>query len=363
MSIVAEGLPYVRAISPYVPGKPIGALAREFGLAEEDIVKLASNENPLGMSPKARAAVAEAIREGHRYPDQHDLVAKLAEIHGVGCEQIVLGNGSNDVLDIAARVFLAPGRSAVMAQYAFAVYPLATQTCGAEAIVVPAKHFGHDLSAMLAAIRADTRVVWIANPNNPTGTFLPFSEVRQFIAKVPPHVAVVLDQAYDEYLNPEARAETISWIAEFPNLIITRTFSKIHGLAGLRIGYAVASPGVADLMNRVRQPFNVNDLALVAALAACEDHAFIAESFLLNRQGMERIVAGLKRLGLEHIPSHGNFVTFAAPDGARINQRLLAKGVIVRPLAGYGMPHHLRVTIGTERENARFLAALEEALR
>lgn len=363
MSIAEQGLPYVRAISPYVPGKPITALAREFGLDEKEIVKLASNENPFGMSPKAKQAVARALSESYRYPDPFDLCAKLAESCGVGIDQIVLGNGSNDVLDIAARVFLAPGRSAVMAQYAFAVYPLATQTCGAEAIVVPARHYGHDLDAMLAAIRPDTRLIWIANPNNPTGTFLPFAAIRDFLARVPPEIAVVLDQAYDEYLAPEERVDTIAWIADFPNLIVTRTFSKIHGLAGLRVGYAVASGAVADLMNRVRQPFNVNDLALVAAQAALEDHAFLAESFLANRRGMQQIVAGLKHLGLDHIPSHGNFVTFAVPDGGEINQRLLRQGVIVRPLAGYGMPHHLRVTIGTERENARFLDALRQALR
>ncbi|MCX7896640.1 MAG: histidinol-phosphate transaminase [Rhodocyclaceae bacterium] len=363
MSIAEHALPYVRAISPYVPGKPIGALAREFGLEESEIVKLASNENPHGMSPKARAAVAAALQEAYRYPDPFELVAKLARLHGVAANQIVLGNGSNDVLDIAARVFLAPGRSAVISQYAFAVYPIATQTCGAETIVASAHHYGHDLAAMRAALRSDVRMIWIANPNNPTGTFLPFAAIYDFLKTLPRDVAVVLDQAYDEYLAPEERVETSAWIAEFPHLIITRTFSKIHGLAGLRVGYAVASADVADLMNRVRQPFNVNNLAIVAALAACEDHAFLAESYLANRQGMQQIIAGLKRLGLEHIPSHGNFVTFAVPDGARVNQRLLRQGVIVRPLAGYGLPNHLRVTIGTERENARFLAALEEAIR
>ncbi len=362
MSITDQALSYIRGISAYVPGKPITELAREMGLAVDSIVKLASNENPLGMSPKARAAVEKAIGGLERYPDQFELIAKLAERLGVSPNQIVIGNGSNDVLDLAARVFLAPGRSSVFAQHAFAVYPLATLSTGAECIVVPAKHYGHDLAAMQAAIRSDTRLVWIANPNNPTGNFLPYPEIRAFLESVPADVAVVLDEAYNEYLPPAERADTVAWIKDFPNLIVTRTFSKIYGLAGLRIGFAAASAEVADLMNRVRQPFNVNNLALAAAGAALDDHLFVAESYALNRRGMELIVAGLKRLGLEHIPSHGNFVTFAVADGAAVNRKLLQQGVIVRPIGGYGLPNHLRVTIGLDTENARFLAALEQSL-
>ena len=362
MSITEQALSYIRGISPYVPGKPITELAREMGLAVESIVKLASNENPLGMSPKARAAVEQAIAGIERYPDQFELIAKIAERLGVAQNQVVLGNGSNDVLDLAARVFLAPGRSSIFAQHAFAVYPLATLSTGAQCIVAPAKHYGHDLAAMQAAIRPDTRLVWIANPNNPTGNFLPYAEIHAFLKAVPADVAVVLDEAYNEYLPPADRVDTVGWLKEFPNLIITRTFSKIYGLAGLRVGYAVAAPELADLMNRVRQPFNVNNLAIAAAAAALDDHLFIAESFRLNRHGMEQIVAGLKRLGLEHIPSHGNFVTFAVSDGPAVNQKLLKQGVIVRPIGGYGLPNHLRVTIGLETENARFLAALEKSL-
>jgi histidinol-phosphate aminotransferase len=362
MSIAEQAPAYIRAISPYQPGKPISALAREMGLDEANIVKLASNENPRGMSPKARAAVEAALAGVERYPDQFDLIAALAERHGVGVERIVLGNGSNDVLDMAARVFLAPGRSAVFAEHAFAIYPLATMSAGAKCVVVPANNFGHDLDAMRLAIRPDTKLVWLANPNNPTGTFLPYADLRAFLATVPQDVAVVLDEAYNEYLAPADRADTVAWIAEFPNLIVTRTFSKVYGLAGLRVGYAVASADVADLMNRVRQPFNVNNLALAGAIAALDDHLFVAESFALNRQGMEQLIAGFKRLGVEHIPSHGNFVTFAVGDGAKINDRLLRQGVIVRPIAGYGMPGHLRVTVGLESENARFLEALEKVL-
>ncbi len=362
MSITEQALPYIRGISPYVPGKPITELAREMGLSVEKIVKLASNENPLGMSPKARAAVEMAISGLERYPDQFALIAALAERLGVAQNQIVLGNGSNDVLDLAARVFLAPGRSSVFSLHAFAVYPLATLSAGGACIVVPARHYGHDPGAMRAAIRPDTRMVWIANPNNPTGTFLPYPDVKVFMHSVPADVVVVLDEAYNDYLPPAERAESVAWIKEFPNLIITRTFSKIYGLAGLRIGFAVAAPEVADLMNRVRQPFNVNNLAVAAACAALDDHLFVAESYALNRRGMEQIVAGLKRLGLEHIPSHGNFVTFAVKEGATVNQKLLKQGVIVRPIGGYGLPNHLRVTIGLETENARFLEVLEKSL-
>jgi histidinol-phosphate aminotransferase len=362
MGIVEQAPSYVRAISPYIPGKPITELARQMGIPVDSIVKLASNENPLGMSPRARRAVEAALSGIERYPDQFDLIAALAERHGVAQEQVVLGNGSNDVLDLVARVFLAPGRSAVFSRHAFAVYPLATMSVGAECIAAPAKHFGHDPAAMLAAIRPDTRIVWIANPNNPTGNFLPHAELRAFIDRIPADVAVVLDEAYTEYLAPADRVDTVAWIRDLPNLLVTRTFSKIYGLAGLRIGFGIGRAEVIDLLNRVRQPFNVNNLALAGAIAALDDHEFLARSYESNRAGMEQIVAGLKRLGLAHIPSHGNFVTFEVKDGAAVNGKLLQQGVIVRPIGGYGLPNHLRVTIGLETENARFLEALEKSL-
>jgi len=362
MTLLEQSLSYVRAISPYQPGKPITELAREMGIPVEKIVKLASNENPLGMSPKAKKAVEAAIGGVERYPDQFDLIKAVAERAGLAQNQVVLGNGSNDVLDLIARVFLAPGRSAVFAQHAFAVYPLATLSTGAELIAVPAKNYGHDLEAMRAAIRPDTRLIWIANPNNPTGNFLPYPEVRAFLETVPNDVVVVLDEAYNEYLPPAERVDVAGWIKDFPNLVVTRTFSKIFGLAGLRVGYALASAEVADLMNRVRQPFNVNNLAIVAAVAALDDHEFVNASYELNRRGMAQLLAGLQRLGLEHIPSGGNFLTFKAGDAATVNRKLLEQGVIVRPIAGYGLPEWLRVTIGTELENARFLEALENAL-
>ena len=360
---------YIRAISAYQPGKPITELARDLGLDEHTIVKLASNENPLGLSPKARAAIEAAIPDLARYPDQFDLIAAIAKKLGVAQESVVLGNGSNDLLEMVAAAFLAPGRSSVFSQHAFAVYPLATQSRGATSIAVPAEDFGHDLDAMLAAIRPDTHVVFIANPNNPTGTFLAEAAVRRFLERAPRTVAVVLDEAYNEYLAPELRADTVSWLAAYPNLVITRTFSKAYGLAGLRVGYALCHPSVADLLNRVRQPFNVNNLALTAAIAALDDAPFMAKSYELNRAGMKQLSEGFVRLGLGWIPSHGNFVSVeiprasGAPRAASVYQSLLRQGVIVRPVAGYGMPDHLRVTVGLPEENERFLTALAVALR
>ena len=362
MALCDQSLLNVRAISPYLAGKPITQLAREMGLPVESIVKLASNENPLGMSPKAKVALEKAIASLERYPDDFDLKDALASHSGLGMERIVLGNGSNDVLDLIARVFLAPGRSAIFSQYAFAVYPIVSLSAGAELIAVPAKDFGHDLDAMRLAIRPDTRLIWIANPNNPTGTFLPYPQLKAFLQAVPADVVVVLDEAYNEYIPPIERTDTTAWLAEFPNLVITRTFSKIYGLAGLRVGYALASAEIADLMNRVRQPFNCNNLALAAATAALDDHEFVARSYALNRAGMEQIISGLKRFGFSYIPSHGNFLTFKAGDAAALNQKLLKQGIIVRPLAGYGMPEWLRVTIGTEAENLRFLDAMDKAV-
>jgi len=362
MSLCDQSLANVRAISPYQAGKPITQLAREMGIPVERIVKLASNENPLGMSPKAKVAMEIAIATLERYPDDFELKSAVASHNGLGAERVVLGNGSNDVLDLIARVFLTSGRSTIYSQHAFAVYPLASLSSGAELIAVPAKDFGHDLDAMRRVIRPDTRLIWIANPNNPTGTFLPYAELKAFMQAVPADVVVVLDEAYNEYIPPAERIDTTVWLAEFPNLVITRTFSKIYGLAGLRIGYALAASEIADLMNRVRQPFNCNNLALAAATAALDDHEFVARSYALNRAGMEQILEGFKRFGFSHIPSCGNFLTFKVGDAGMLNQKLLKQGVIVRPLGGYGMAEWLRVTIGTEAENQRFLDAIDKAL-
>jgi histidinol-phosphate aminotransferase len=356
--------PHVRAIARYLPGKPIAELARELGLNEADIVKLASNENPLGPSPLALAAAQDALYDMALYPDGAGfaLKAKLAAKLDIAADQLVLGNGSNDVLDMAARAFLTAGTSAVYAQYAFAVYPIATQTAGAQGIAVAAKHYGHDLAAMRAAIREDTRVLWIANPNNPTGTFLPWAEIEAFLETVPPQVLVVLDEAYGEYLPPAARCDTTAWLARFPNLLITRTFSKAYGLAGLRVGYGLGSAAVIDLLNRVRHPFNVNAPALAAAAAALDDDDFLARSYALNSAGMAQLVAGLADLQIETVPSKGNFLLVKVGDAARINTELLKRGVIVRPVANYGLSEFLRVSVGLAGQNVRLLDALKACL-
>lgn len=355
---------HIRAIAPYIPGKPIAELAREFGLEEVSIVKLASNENPLGPSPRGLAAAQASLKEVGLYPDGAGFALKAALCRklGVAQENIVLGNGSNDVLDMAARAFLGAGSSAVYAQHAFAVYPIATLTAGATGIEVPARNYGHDLAAMRAAIRDDTRVVWIANPNNPTGTFLPWADIEAFLREVPPHVLVVLDEAYGEYLPPEDRCDTVSWIERYPNLLISRTFSKAYGLAGLRVGYGLGHPSLIDLLNRVRHPFNLNVPALSAAEAALDDADFLEQSYQLNLAGLKQLAAGLAALGIEHVPSKGNFLLARVGDAARINQALLKRGVIVRPVANYGLPEFLRVSVGLPEQNARFLDVLKASL-
>ena len=357
---------YVRAIAPYQPGKPVSEVARELGIAEADIVKLASNENPLGCGEKAKKAMLAALQDIHIYPDGNGFALKsaLAKRFGVAIESVVLGNGSNDLLEYLAMAFLSRETSAVYSQHCFAVYPLATQARGACGIKVAAKNFGHDLDAILAAIRPDTRLVFIANPNNPTGTFLPYDEIKAFLARVPKEVIVVLDEAYNDFLPTELRTDTVAWLKTFPNLVITRTFAKIHGLAGLRVGYMLGNAQICDMVNRVRAPFNVNSVGQAAAVAALDDADFIARSYDNNRAGMAQLEAGCKKLGLGFIPSFANFLTIRVGDGAAVFQKLLRQGVIVRPVGGgYEMPEHLRVTIGLPQENERFLAALATALK
>jgi histidinol-phosphate aminotransferase len=355
---------HVRAIAPYQAGKPIGELAREYGIDEASIVKLASNENPLGMPESARRAMTAAMDELARYPDANgfDLKAALSARVGVPQDWLTLGNGSNDILELAAHAMLQPGLSAVYSQYAFVVYALATQACGARAIVVPAKDHGHDLPAMRQAIAEDTRIVFVANPNNPTGTFAPAAEVEAFLASVPPQVVVVLDEAYNEYLEPALRFDSTAWVRRFPNLIVSRTFSKAFGLAGLRVGYGIAQPRLTDLLHRVRQPFNVNSLAQAAAIAALGDEDYLQRSYDLNREGLQYLQATFDELGLPYVPSYGNFVLVKVGDAAGLNEKLLRQGVIVRPVAGYGLPEWLRVSIGLPGENRKFVAALRHAL-
>ncbi|HYF60943.1 MAG TPA: histidinol-phosphate transaminase [Burkholderiaceae bacterium] len=356
---------HVRAIAPYRAGKPISEVAREYGLDEARIVKLASNENPLGMPESAKRAMIAAAVDLGRYPDSNgfELKGALSRRLGVPQEWLTLGNGSNDVLELAAHALLQPGLSAVYARHSFAVYELATQATGARAIVVPATAgLGHDLPAMRAAIAPDTRLVFVANPNNPTGTFLPPAEVEAFLASVPPGVAVVLDEAYNEYLEPSLRADAIAWVRRFPNLILSRTFSKAYGLAGLRVGYAVAQPATTDLLNRVRQPFNVNSIAQAAAVAALDDLEFLERSRAVNAEGLAFLEREFDALGLPYVKSYANFVLVKVGDAAGVNERLLRAGVIVRPVGNYGLGEWLRVSIGLPAENATFVAALRAAL-
>lgn len=365
----ALAVPGVQALRPYEPGKPVETLERELGIREA--VKLASNENPLGPSPRAVDAIRNGLETLHIYPDGngHALKQALAERHGVSPEQVTLGNGSNEVLELIARTWLAPGRNAVYAQHAFAVYPLVVQAVSAEGRSVKAlgpdsnQPYGHDLEAMAAQVDADTRVVFVANPNNPTGTWLRADALERFIAGVPDETLVVVDEAYAEYVEDHDYPDTTQWLQRFPNLLVTRTFSKIHGLAGLRLGYSVSSAMVAELLNRARQPFNVNALAQLAGLAALGDSAHVAQSVRVNREGLLQVGSGLRERGLDFIPSVGNFLTFDVRQApGPVYDRLLRHGIIVRPVANYGLPTHLRVTIGTATENQRFLQALDAVL-
>lgn len=362
---LALAQPGVQKLSPYVPGKPVDELARELDIDPARIIKLASNENPMGASPKALQAIKDALAELTRYPDGNgfELKQRLSQACGVQPEQVTLGNGSNDILEIVARAYLAPGLNAVFSEHAFAIYPIVTQAVGAIAHVARAKEWGHDLPAMLAAIDSNTRVVFIANPNNPTGTWFGPGALADFLAQVPDNVLVVLDEAYIEYAEGADLPDGLDFLSDYPNLLVSRTFSKAYGLASLRVGYALSSPVVADVLNRVRQPFNVNSLALAAACAALDDVDHVAQSRQLNEAGIQQLEAGLGQMGLSWIPSKANFIAVdLGREAASVYQGLLREGVIVRPIGGYGMPDHLRVSIGLPAENSRFLEALSKVL-
>lgn len=362
---LALAQPGVQKLSPYVPGKPVDELARELDLDPATIVKLASNENPLGPSPKALQAIRDELAELTRYPDGNGFALKslLAVRCGVQPSQVTLGNGSNDILELVARAYLAPGLNAVFSEHAFAVYPIATQAVGAQGKIVPAKDHGHDLQAMLAAIDANTRVVFIANPNNPTGTWFGPQALSDFLDRVPENVLVVLDEAYIEYAEGFDLPDGLDYLARHENLLVSRTFSKAYGLAALRVGYAISSVQIADVLNRVRQPFNVNSLALAAACAALDDAEYLAQSRRCNDAGMAQLEAGFRALRLGWIPSKGNFIAVdLGRESMPLYQALLREGVIVRPVANYGMPTYLRVSIGLPEENGRFLEALAKVL-
>ena len=360
---------HIAAIAPYQAGKPIEELAREFGLDASKIVKLASNENPLGMPESAKQALNAAVANLGRYPDPagFDLKKAISQRFGVDQGWITLGNGSNDILELVASALIEPGSAVVYSQFAFVVYRLATQARGAKHIVVAAKEHGHDLPAMLEAITPETKIVYVANPNNPTGTYLSVEAIESFLASVAARhgsrVTVVLDEAYNEFLEPALRVDGVALVKRYPNLIVSRSFSKAYGLAGLRVGFAMAQPVLTDLLNRVRQPFNVNSLAQAAAIAALNDKEFLAKSFAVNRDGKKQLQQGFERLALQFVPSYANFVLVKVGDAARINLELLKRGVIVRPVAGDGLPEWLRVSIGLPHENQTFLDALTAVLK
>lgn len=355
----------VQALSPYQPGKPIDELARELGLNPAEIIKLASNENPLGPSEKALAAAKKALDDLCLYPDGNgfELKQALAERFSIGMKQITLGNGSNDVLEVIARCFADVDSEIIYSQYAFAVYPLVTLAIGAKGVQVPAQDWGHDLDAMAAAVTDRTKVIFVANPNNPTGTVHKAGAIEAFLSKVPEHVLVVLDEAYCEYLTGADYPDGIGLLNRYPNLIVCRTFSKAWGLAALRVGYAISSPEIADVLNRVRQPFNVDTVALAAATAVLGDEDYLKRSREVNAAGLKQLCDGFDRMGLDYIPPAGNFVAVEVGLQAQsVYHSLLEHGVIVRPIEGYGMPEHLRVSVGLEAQNEHFLDVLAEAL-
>lgn len=359
---------YIRSIAPYQAGKPISEVAREFGLDSEKIVKLASNENPLGMPSSAKQAVRRVLDETGRYPDANgfELKKALSERYDVPQNWITLGNGSNDIIDLAARTFVQKGQSIIFSEYSFLVYALVAKATGAKGIQVPSVDFGHDLMAMLKAVRDDTRLIFIANPNNPTGTFLQPADIEAFLDKVPSNIVVVMDEAYNEYLDSAIQYDSTAWVKKYPNLLVSRTFSKAYGLAGLRVGFGLAQSELTDLLNRVRQPFNVNALAQAAAVAALNDKAFLEESARINADGYRYLTEAFDEMGLEYVPSHGNFVLVKVGDddgaGSRINLELLKKGIIVRPVNAYGLPKWLRISIGLPEENRAFVKALKEIM-
>ena len=358
--------PGVKALRPYQPGKPIEELERELGIS--DIIKLASNENPLGPSSSALSAIQQAGSELCRYPDGNGFALKkaLSDFHNVETDKLTLGNGSNDILELLARAYAGPGSDILFSEYAFAVYPIVTQACGANALVIPAKNWTHDLEAMAQSLTANTRLIFLANPNNPSGTFFNKTAFETFMVAIPENIIVVLDEAYFEYaenLEQEAYPGGLTYLSQYPNLVVTRTFSKAYGLAALRIGFSVSDPQIADALNRVRQPFNVNALAMAAAVAALKDKAYLNKSIQLNSQGLKQLCNGFTELGLDYIPSIGNFISVAFKQDANVVYNdLLREGVIVRPIANYSMPDFLRVTVGLPEENQRLLSALKKVL-
>lgn len=364
-SVLSRLNPQLASLPVYVPGKPIDQVAREHGLDPAGIIKLASNENPLGPSPKALAAMQSVLAHLHLYPDgsAHDLKAALANALGLSPANLVLGNGSNEVLEFIAHAFLSPGDEVVVSQYCFAVYPIITALMGARLVTVPAQAgFGADIPAMLRAITSRTKAVFLANPNNPTGTLSSREDVALLLAEVPADVLLVLDEAYVEFLTDAADLLPLIRAGTHENLLLTRTFSKIFGLAGLRLGYGIGAPGLIAALEKVRQPFNINSVAQAGAIAALLDSDHIRATRHNNLQGREYLERSCHALGLEVVPSHANFILVNVGDGGAVFQALQKRGVITRPMGSYQLPAWLRISVGTRAENERFLTALRAVL-
>lgn len=362
MSINTYANSFVCDLVAYEPGKPISETARELGLQAGEIVKLASNENPLGPSPLAKAAMREALEEAHIYPDggAYALRSAIAERHGLDLKNVIIGNGSNEIIELLCHSFLNRNASLIAAEHAFVVYKLMATLFGANYVEVPDPGFVHDLDAMAAAITPETRLVFIANPNNPTGTMVGDAEIERFMANVPDHVVVVFDEAYHEFL--ETPPDTLRYVREGRNVCILRTFSKIHGLAALRVGYGLAPGGLADILQKARQPFNVNAIAQAGALAALEDEAHVAQTIEVNRTGLRLLESAFAERGIETVPSHANFILAHVGDGDRLFADMLRKGVIIRAMRGYKLPDWARISIGTEKENLRFLEVFDDCM-
>jgi len=355
--------PYLEGVVPYSPGKPVEEVERELGIA--GAIKLASNENPLGPSPLALRALREALAESHRYPDGGGYYVKrrLAAKLGVSPEYLILGNGCNEILDLVARCFLLPGDEVVIADPAFVIYGMVAHLQGCRRVLVPLKQWTHDLEAMANAVTPRTKMVFVGNPNNPTGTVVTPEALTAFMESVPGDVIVVLDEAYIEYVPPNLVPDSLGYVRNGRWAIVLRTFSKIYGLAGLRIGYGVAPPALVELLDRARAPFNVNALAQRAALAALDDDEHVFRTRAVTEEGRRYLSSELARLGLQCPPSAANFLLVdVRRDGAVVADALLREGVIVRPLGGPALATHIRVSIGTQRENERFLVALQRVL-
>ncbi len=356
--------PGIESLAVYEPGRPLEEVAREHGLRAADLVKLASNENALGPSPKAIDAMRAAAAKMHLYPDggAFYLRQSLAEKLGVSPDMLLFGNGSNELIEFLGHVFLGPGTNLVMSQCAFVIYKLVADACGAETLAAPMRGFTHDLDAMADLADAHTRLAFVANPNNPTGTRVATDDLRRFLDRLPPHVLAVIDEAYVELLPPDEQPPCLDWIREGRNLIVLRTFSKTYGLAGLRLGYAVADPAILRLLDKFRQPFNVNAMAQAAALAALDDDAYVEQTRVLVRDGLAFFERECAALGLETVPSVANFLLVKTGKGRQRFVELQKRGVIVRPMDGYGLPDYLRFTVGTPAENQRAIGALREVL-